>query len=256
MRLVLNESYLLNKSLKKGYVDTNKPSTTIRVLAKYCLSNGKNKDETYEYINNFLSKNFIGYISVNWYNIIVGIINKLIKDRDYSLIDINNIKITNKEIEKIRLLDNPRLERLTFTLLVYAKIYNQLNNNDKNWVNENHRYIFGDAKVAVTKEEQGKMLHKLKEFGYIDVSVIVDCANVRVNFVDKENEVVIEITDFRNFVYEYMNYFHPEKFIRCEECGKLIKAKNNKMKFCPECAREIKMQMDRERMQKIRNSRK
>ena len=36
-----------------------------------------------------------------------------------------------------------------------------------------------------------------------------------------------------------------EGYIQCSECGKLVKAKNNKHRFCKSCAREIKQQQDR-----------
>ena len=239
MRLILNEKELLDKFLNEGYVDEKKPTNTIKILAKYYLSKGMNRSQVYQTIDDFLNKNFEGYNSVNWLRTVKGIINKLYQDKEYNLVVINSINITKNEIDIIKKINNIRLEKLAFTLLVYAKIYNQLNHSDSNWVNEQHRYIFSDAKVAATKIEQGKMVHTLKELGLVDVSVVVDNTNIKVNFIDNDNEVVIKITDFRNFVYEYLKYFEYDKYMRCVKCNLLIKTKNNKHQYCPECAKEV-----------------
>lgn len=238
MRLILNESELLTSSLNNGYVDNKKPSNTIRILVKHFLSIGMNKEQTYESINKFLVENYKEYNSVNWYKIIKGIINKIYKSKNYQMFDVKPIKITESEINKIKILNDIKLEKLAFVLLVYAKIYNQMNNNDSNWVNEHHRHIFSDAKIAVTKNEQGKMIHTLKEKGYVDVSVMVDCTNIKVNYIENDSEIAITISDFRNFVYEYLKYFSPDKYIQCTECNKLIKPTNNRQIYCGECWEE------------------
>jgi hypothetical protein len=194
-----------------------------------------NKEQAFKSIDVFLKDNYKQYNSVNWYKTIKGIINKIYKSKNYQMFDVNPIKITKNEINEIKKLDNIRLEKLAFVLLVYAKIYNQMNSNDSNWVNEHHRHIFSDAKIAVTKNEQGKMIHTLKEKGYVDVSVMVDCTNIKVNYIENDSEIAITISDFRNFVYEYLKYFNPEKYIQCAECNKLIKTTNNRQMYCSDC---------------------
>lgn len=254
MRLILNEKCLLDKSLNEGYIN-KKPSVTIRILAKYYLSVGMNADQTYNAIDNFLNKNFIGYIPMNWYNIIKGIINKLIKNKDCSLVYIKNVKITKNEIDIIKTINNIKLEKLAFTLLIYAKIYNQLNNNSSNWVNEHHKYIFKDAKVSATKIEQGKMIHELKELNLVTVPLKVDKVNIKVNFIDNdysEENIAIIIDDFRNFVYEYQFYFNPNKYIKCSECSKLIKPTNNRQKFCRNCWKEHRKEYEKYKKREYR----
>lgn len=251
MRLILNEKKMLDKSLSEGYVDDKKPSNTIRILAKHYLSIGMNKAQIFETIDSFLIKNYEGYNTVKWGRTINRIINALCRKDDHSLLNINSIQITKNEILKIKEINNFRLEKLAFVLLVYAKIYNKMNKNDSNWVNEQHKYIFSDAKIRVTKKEQGIMIYKLKELGYVDVPMMVDSTNIKVNFVDNDSESIIEVTDFRNFVYEYFMYFEIEKYMRCVKCNKLIKLSNNKLKYCLECAREVKLENDR-RIQKER----
>lgn len=64
---------------------------------------------------------------------------------------------------------------------------------------------------------------------------------------------VIEIDDFRNFIYEYLWYIEPDKYVRCVGCGLLIKLANNKNKYCRCCAREKQLEWQRESMKKLRS---
>ena len=238
MKLILNEKEILEKSLNEGFVDTDKPTNTIRILAKHYLSIGMNRPQTIFSIDKFFSDNYKGYNTVKWQNTIEKIVNSIHKNKDYKLINIEKVEITENELERIRNINNDRLERLTFTLLVYAKIFNQLNENETNWVNSEHKYIFSDARVAVKVREQGEMFYKLREFGLIDISKKVDCTNIKINIVDKESKVLITITDFRNFVYEYLKW-KGDKIGNCENCGILIKLTNGNLKYCKECAKKV-----------------
>lgn len=253
MRLLLNEELLLDRALNEKYIDEKKPSNTIKVLAKHYFSTGLKKSKVIESIDNFFKENKAGYNSVRWRNTIEDIVVSVRKTKDYKLINIS-VGVTKNEIDKIKEYGNLKYEKLLFTLLVYSKIYNQLNSNDKNWVNEQHKYIFSDAKIAIKAIDQGKMLYQLKELGYIDIAQKNDCTNVKVKYIDENSDVVIEIHDFRNLVFEYMRYFEPDKYMKCKECGLLIKYYNNK-KYCDKCAIEVDREKANERMKNIRNVR-
>lgn len=58
----------------------------------------------------------------------------------------------------------------------------------------------------------------------------------------------------RNYIRDINN--NPNKYKECHICKILFFPTNNKSKYCPTCAKEIKMEMDRQRMQDVRNSRK
>jgi len=256
MRLILNETQLVSDSINNGYVDKKKPSNTIRLLAKYYLSKDMNRPQTINSIDAFLKKNYKGYNSVKWQNTIEKIVNSVHKDKDYTMFDIGDVNITKNELEKITAINNLKYEKLMFILLVYAKIYNKLNDNGKYWVNEELKYIFSDTKMAIKEVDQCKIIFDLSELGLIEVSKKVDCTNVHVLMADEESDIEIIINDFRNLVYYYLKW-KGEKIINCEGCSILIKQTSNKHKYCNECAKEIKATNDR-RIQKERydNSRK
>lgn len=238
MKLILNEKEILNKILNESFVDLDKPTNTIRILTKHYLSLGMNRPQTINSIDKFLLNNYKGYNSVKWQKTVEKIVNSIHRDKDYRLVNIEKVEITKKELEKITSINNDRLERLAFTLLVYAKIFNQLNENESNWVNSKHKDIFSDAKITVTVREQGEMIYKLGELGLVTPSKMVDCTNIKVNFVDENSKVIIVISDFRNFVYEYLKW-KGNKIGNCERCNILIKQISNKVKYCKACAREI-----------------
>jgi len=252
MRLILNETQLVSDSLNKGYADKKKPSNTIRLLAKHYLSKDMNRPQTINSIDIFLKKNLKGYNSVKWQNIIEKIVNSVHKDKDYEMFDIGEINITKNELTKISELKNLKYEKVMFILLVYAKIYNKLNSNDKCWVNEELKYIYSDTKMALKEKDQCKIIYEIAKLKYIEVSRNVDCTNIHVSIVDECGDVEIMIGDFRNLIYYYLRW-KGDKIINCDGCGILIKPNNNKNKYCSECAKEKQLQWQRESMQKLRN---
>ena len=69
---------------------------------------------------------------------------------------------------------------------------------------------------------------------------------------------VLDIDDFRELGYEYLNYLKKGRFIRCAECGRLIKKTNNKCLYCTKCAKEKKNTQNKkyykEKFRKIENA--
>lgn len=253
MRLILNESKVVKEAIEDKIYDKKKPTNIIRLLSKYYLSSGMNKPQTIEAIDKFfIERKQKDYNSVKWRNTIEKIVNGIHRKKDYELFDVGEINITDIELEKISELNNLKYEKVMFILLVYAKIYNKLNDNQKYWVNEELKYIFSDTKMTLKEVDQCKIIFELSQLGYIEVSKNVDCTNIHVLIANEDSESQIVINDFRNLIYYYLRW-KGEKIIECEKCGKLIKPNNNKTKYCKECARETQLQWQRESMRKSRN---
>jgi len=255
MRLILNEKKILEKSLNDGYIDKDKPSHTMRTLIKHYFSIGMNKSQINDTVDKFFALNLSNYNSMKWQKSIENMINYVHRIKDYTLLNINEVEIRESELNIIKNIDNVKLEKLAFTLLVYAKIYNQINGKDENWVNEEHRNIFSDAKVSVGIKDQGKMIHNLNDLGLVESSVMVDSTNIKVNFAELESKVVLVINDFRNYVLEYLRW-KGENIINCEECGILFYPTNNSHKNCKSCWKDKQLAWQRESMQKLRNKNK
>ena len=76
---------------------------------------------------------------------------------------------------------------------------------------------------------------------------------MKVNFIDMDNEVVLKIKDFRELGYEYQNYIGDGNFIRCSECGRLVRKKGKRDKYCLKCKKEKQLEWDLSYKNKIRN---
>ncbi len=253
MKIILNEKKVVEDALKYGKIDNKKPTTTIRLLIKYFYSQGKNKDEVRSLIEDFMKNNYKGFNIVKWNKQLDRMV-KPNKYQNYDLFVVDDVLISKNEIKRISNIQNYRLEKIAFILLAYAKIYNQMNKTDSNWVNSELKDIFSDAKIAISSESQAKMIYKLKELGLVDVSKKVDCTNIKVLFVDssiKEEDILIRINNFKNFIYEYCR-LKGEKIIECSECGCLIKKTSGTRKYCKECGKKKRKENVRKNVKNFR----
>ena len=231
MPVVLNEKKQAEYIIEKGEVG-NKPTSTLFLLAKYYRQKENlNKEQTFNKLNEFMEKNYKNYNSATWEDIIEDISKKANK---YPLREIDYIEITKSEIDTIRNICNIKYEKLLFTMLCYAKLYNKISDKNNGWVNTDIKEIFRVARVSVRYKN--------------------DNLNLRVAFVDNDSETVLKIDDFRELGYEYLNYIGDGKFIRCECCKRLIRKKSNNQKYCTDCYKRINSDMTNERQKKNRKN--
>ena len=127
------------------------------------------------------------------------------------------------------------------------------NPNNNNWVNRKDNEIFSLANITLTTKRQSLLINDLWTMQYIGYSRVVDNININVKIVDNESPTVLYISDFRNLGNQYMRYC-GEKYIECECCGKVVKEKHGKQRYCTECATEIDRQKSLERYYKSHNS--
>lgn len=238
MKIILNEKEYSLNALENVIVDQKSPTLTLNIVSKYLMNEGMTKKEVKNELNTLMAKGYPFYNAIKWDSIIDKIVNKVFK-KGVPIHIINEITVTIGELEAIRKLNNLRLEKLAFVLLIYAKIYNIRNSNTLYWVNSPYKDIFEDANIKVTKKMQAQMIHKLVEKEMIECSVIVDCNNLKVLYHDNESDSHMTINDFRNFVLNYLKW-RDEKIINCNRCASLIEKKGNKKKYCNVCAKEIK----------------
>ena len=225
------------KAIKTGYMDDKKPTNTIKILIKYYRDKGMDKEQIRNQIEDFMVKNFKDFNSSSWQVSLDRLVMIYFKS-DFKLIKIEKIKVTKKELVAIEKLKNIKLEKLAFTLLVYAKVFNQVNDSNDNWVKGSNNAITKDADIIETGKSQKILFKQLKDLGYINYAKMVDKTSTQVTFIDEDSSPVIRITDFRNFILEYLKW-KGENITYCSECGKPIKVVNNKVKYCKECGKKV-----------------
>ena len=132
MSVVLNETKQAEYIIEKGEVGT-KPTSTLFLLGKYYRQKENlDKEQTVNKLNEFMAVNYKNYNSALWEEAIEDISKKANK---YPLREITSIGITQSELDKIAELQNIKYEKLLFTMLCYAKLYNTISENNNGWVN-------------------------------------------------------------------------------------------------------------------------
>lgn len=256
MKLDLNElktveCYLGNKEMGK------KRGKTIYLLAKYYLGEGYDEAEIISTIDKFMLEACPSYNSVIWSNILESIVKDIIKE-DRKLINIESVTIYNEELNYINGLDSSKIQRLAFTYLVYAKIFNQINPKNNNWISGKHRIeVFRDANITETGKAQLLTLHKMLNANVFRMAKGVTNNSLNVDsYIKKEGEVFLILTDFRELGLRYLQstYNNEIKVSECKCCGRLIVKKENKTMYCKECSKEVKKEQTRKRVEKFRSN--
>jgi hypothetical protein len=234
MKIVLNEVELLKKALEEKYI-SDKPTNTIRVLIKHFYSKGFDKAKVRLSIEDFMfdiyGKN---YDSFEWKVLLDGMVKSIGKKNNFVLNEIKGINITQNELSAIESLNDPHLEKIAFVVLVNSKVLNAVRGNRECWVYESSMELFKDTKMNVSKKDKELMIGKLLKLELIEKSTSNKKTNFRVKFVDFEGEVVFSITDFQNYIYDYL-LWKGEKISRCEACPRLFEVNGKNHRMCREC---------------------
>ena len=232
--IVVNENEYAQIRIKNKDVGEN-VYTTLSILAKYYYSQGMKRKAVCIELQNFLEVAYPKY-SINksyWTEVIEKTANKNAKEK---LFESDGVWITESEWEKIQALGNKILGKLAFTLLCIAKINNQRRASNNNWVNTDIKEIYKLANISCSVDLRAKRIGTLIHSGLAEFAKRVDNLNLKVLFVDDESGKKFLVNDFRDLGNEYL-YRIGENYIRCAECGKLIKNnKNGTKKYCNSCA--------------------
>lgn len=214
---------------------------TSKLVARLYLNLGQDKPSAVESVRKFIESCDTILSSVKVSDIAEAAVCAAYK---HDFVEIDSIPVSATEMQTIRQIPFGRqAERLAFTLLCLAKYWNAYYNNDSSWVNNKDTEIMSIANIKTSSARQSKLYRNLNEAGLISFSKRVDCTNVKVNFCDKNDDSVMEVTDFRNLGNQYLMYI-GEPFFVCEECGMVTKANNagvgRKQKYCKDCAMAVK----------------
>lgn len=239
--IVLNEKEYAQECLKNKTV-SDKPFFTLSILAKYyyhCL--GYRKKKITDLLIEFMSKNYPRYDcnKAEWDSNIEKIAANAGK---FTLYEIDGVWITQGELDTVESIHNKVLERLAFTMLCLAKLNNMKNPKNNGWVNLDAKEVFGLARIACSVVNRYERLGQLNQLSLLEFPKKNDNLSSRVTYINDDSEKVLFISDFRELGYEYLKY-KGENFIRCRECGILIR--NNKSgtkKYCHACAGYIPME--------------
>lgn len=232
--IVLNEYVYAYKYLHEDFYE-NKPYLTLAILAKYYYhKEGFRKKKIEKLLNEYAEKHSRDYSEnkSHWQEYI----ERLSRDAGKKpLYEINGVRITKTEMEKIDSIEDERMRRVIFTFLCLAKLGIARNPKKNGWVSDKSQDIFKLAHVSASINEQNVMIGKLYKMGFLEFAERNDNLSCRVTFIDEASNEVIFVSDFRELGLEYMNYKHGG-YIRCADCDRLFKQTHGLKRYCKECS--------------------
>lgn len=244
--LVLNESKEAERILETGEFEDNIYSV-LCLLAKYFNHKcGLSKSEMFSRLDKFMYDYYKGYNYALWGDSFEKII---LNSSKHKLREIDSIAISNCELDKIKSLKNIKYQKLMFTLLCIAKMYNNFFSCNNGWVTTKKNELYEMANVR-TKYAKDKFLYlnDLMNIGFISFAKKNTNLNIKVEIIDSESiDIAIIVTDLRNLGYQYMRYIGSGRFVNCERCGKIVMLKNKmdfSTKYCVSCRDKIKREQD------------
>lgn len=252
MSIILNEYEWVERMINSHDLG-KRPVDTLNRVAKYYYANQYSKREVRKMLDNFLIQCDPSVSLSGWSDML----DKIAKNVDkYSIIKIDGVDISDKEMEAIERLEGKQIRRLAFTLLCVSKYWDAVSEKNDHWVNTADREIMQMANISTSIKRQSAMFAELKAAGMIRFSRKIDNLNVRVVFME-DGGTAIHIQDFRNLGYQYLKYYGGPYF-ECENCGLTVKiqdaARGRRQKYCPGCSIEVHTRQIVESVMRRRNA--
>ena len=237
--LILNEKKYAEDLYFGKNTDIKSVVAKIGYITRYQLYVLKyNDDENYQNVVKWMVKNHSNFDESHYANLISDAIKKAHKNPFYN---VDGIKITQSELDIISSLDNLRAEKVLFVLLCMAKQQSVANDFTNGLVRYSLPTLCKDARISVPADEREYILYNIVQQGFLGYPKKNNTQCLIVNFVDNENEPVLNLdeVDCQELAYVYLSWKNQGKgYTRCQKCNKLIKqSKTKPRKYCEECAK-------------------
>jgi len=246
-----NEKKYAEAMLKNGFL-TQYHRYELKILVKYYKEIlGEKASDRKKLVYEFCENNIVKFNRVKYFKIINSALAYGSKGVN-KLISIENIPVTNNEIEYVNNLELDDLhKKIIFTFIVKNKLNKEMSkqiygkSSDYNIFggkSESYKEVFEMSKLS-GEYDINKLINDLSNIGYVDVKTRgkINLTFIENIEVEKDNKVVFEIVNFDNVGY-YFDWFNGDnKFMKCENdgCGEVIRKVNGKTKYCLECAKEV-----------------
>lgn len=197
-------------------------------------------EDNYKFTVEWMNENHDNFDESYYSNLISDAIKRAHKTPFYT---VDNIKITQSELQAISSLDSLRAEKVLFVLLCMAKQQRVISG----FTNGLVRYSLTDlcklARISVPADDREYILYNILKKGLLGCPKKNDTKCLIVNCINDDDEVVLELdeVDCQELAYVYLNWKNDGKgYTRCQRCNKLIKqSKTRPRKYCEECAEVV-----------------
>ena len=232
---IFNEKFYIESMINARYVDENNPTYTIKNLARYNFYVlGMDKNQNYNSINEYMKKNCNIYTEVGYQNIINGCIRDAKKK---AWANIEEIFITSEELERIKLLNDDRQEKLAFVLLADAKYDDACANKTTHisYLGVSDLYRF--SRVTMPIKDRNLFLSFLYSDDLVEENLNPNFSGKKLKYVSENNNndisLVLNEFNYKELAFTYMNWKYGG-YKECKQCGRLFKPKKN-MQYCKKC---------------------
>ncbi len=234
-----NDRVDIENKINSNYANQENPEETIRDLARYNYHVLKmKKEDNYDAILAYMTKNCSDFYEERYFKIIYR---NITSAKKYKFRNVESVKITRNEIDKIIGLNDIRKEKIAFVLLAVAKYYNNVSSDNNNRMYISMTDLFKLSRVAIPCKERSEYLHFAYEDGILIEHSFVGTNLKIVNFIDDNSEVVLELgeDDYKELAYTYLNYKNGG-YKHCKCCGRLFKMHKSApgRLYCKECGQK------------------
>lgn len=160
-------------------------------------------------------------------------VNKMIKKaKKFPLCQIDEIPITQKEIDVIYQAGSEKKEKILFTFLVLGKL--KWMKTGKAWVNDTGASTFKRANTDTRTNERDYIIRDFKEAGFISYAQSPMNMSIHIDFIDDNSNTVLIVNDLRELGYRWLQ-FKGQRYIECGKCGILFKPSKMNNCYCKNC---------------------
>lgn len=236
--LILNEEKYAKDLYCGKNTDVKSTVGKVGYVTRYLLhALNYNDRDNYNCTVEWMKRNHSSFDESTYSNLISDAIKKAHKTPFYS---IENIKITQSELDIIATLDDLRAEKALFVLLCMAKLQAV----SYGFTNGLVKYSLTDlcklARISVPTEDREYILYNIVQTGLLGYPKKNNTQCLIVNFIDNDGEAVLSLDENSccELVYEYLSWKNNGNgYDRCELCNRVIKqSKSNPKRFCRECS--------------------
>lgn len=244
--LILNEEKYAKNLYEGKNQEVKSIMTKIRYITRYLVhSEHKSNDEVYKATVQWLKTHHNNFDESSYSNVISDAIKGAIK---YPFYIIDNIKVTQSELDAISSLDNLRAEKILFVLLCMAKQQSMANGFTNGLVKYSITELCKMARVSVPADDREYILYEIVRKGLLGYPKKNNTQCLIVNFINTD-EVALELdeADCQELAYAYLSWKNDGKgYTKCQRCRRLMKqSKTKPKKYCEECAKEVQKEQKR-----------
>lgn len=252
--LILNEEKYAKAIYDGENKDVKSIMSKIRYITRYLLhAETKSDEDNYKTTIEWMKKYHDNFDESCYSNLISDAIKKAYK---YPFYHIDNIKITQSELDIISSLDNLRAEKVLFVLLCMAKQQSAANGFTNGLVKYSITDLCKMARISVPADDREYILYNIVQKGFLGYPKKNNTQCLIVNFINEEDDVVITLDeiDCQELAYIYLSWKNDGKgYTKCQKCNRTIKqSKTRPKKYCEECAKNIEKENSKERVRRYR----